>query len=69
MQNAWETQQHRKKAAPWDQKERRQKAIELVTPAPGTVAGAGSEALKGVARQTWEENGEGGFQAVEEEDC
>lgn len=36
MQNAWETQQHRKKAPPWDQKERRQKAIELVTPDPAT---------------------------------
>lgn len=48
--------------------ERRYKAIELLTPAPVNVAVARSEALKGIARQTWEENREGGFQAADGKD-
>lgn len=36
---------------------------------PQRLAVAGSEALKGIARQTREENGEGRFQAVDGEDC
>ena len=47
--------------------ERGHGAGELVTPAPVNAAWGESQALKGIAKKTWEENKECGFQVVGEE--